>query len=400
MSQLHLDFPVPNAACLAWRSGSLQLTAVTGPVFREHGPPTRSVFLFDLARDLSGPVREWTVPSAGELLRALAVAAWHDRFLLVYDAALEVWDAAEPRPHASRALPRHVRGGGLFPDAARAWTLPEASSGSVDWGVWNPSRDEYREWPLERFDHYGRGAALHPSGLLIGACWNAYQCGYLIHEVAGGGMVSYARPAVVRDEYEAYLPAFSPDGTRFAFVCNQYTSGADLGVVCVHDLASGRELTAFSSGSRLGEVGLQFVNAGKDLAFAAEKAVKVRDPETGDLRETHETPGSVRALAGHPEAGLYAAAHERGLTVFGAALPRLPVGVGRGRAAAEEGFRRAIRDNPHDVAPRLVYADWLEERGDPCGELIRVQCALATTARAAAERFVAEHAVNRRPVSE
>lgn len=25
---------------------------------------------------------------------------------------------------------------------------------------------------------------------------------------------------------------------------------------------------------------------------------------------------------------------------------------------------------PHDDAPRLVYADWLLERGDPRGELI------------------------------
>ena len=30
--------------------------------------------------------------------------------------------------------------------------------------------------------------------------------------------------------------------------------------------------------------------------------------------------------------------------------------------------------DPDDEAPRLVYADWLEERGDPRGEFIRVQC--------------------------
>lgn len=33
--------------------------------------------------------------------------------------------------------------------------------------------------------------------------------------------------------------------------------------------------------------------------------------------------------------------------------------------------------NPADIAPRLVYADWLEERGDPRGEFIRLQCDLA-----------------------
>lgn len=32
---------------------------------------------------------------------------------------------------------------------------------------------------------------------------------------------------------------------------------------------------------------------------------------------------------------------------------------------------------PDDDGPRLVYADWLTERGDPRGELIQVQCALA-----------------------
>jgi uncharacterized protein (TIGR02996 family) len=38
---------------------------------------------------------------------------------------------------------------------------------------------------------------------------------------------------------------------------------------------------------------------------------------------------------------------------------------------------RAIAAAPDDDAPRLVYADWLEQQGDPRGELIVVQCALA-----------------------
>jgi uncharacterized protein (TIGR02996 family) len=41
------------------------------------------------------------------------------------------------------------------------------------------------------------------------------------------------------------------------------------------------------------------------------------------------------------------------------------------------GFLQAIIENPYDDAPRLVYADWLEEHGDPRAEFIRVQCALA-----------------------
>jgi uncharacterized protein (TIGR02996 family) len=37
----------------------------------------------------------------------------------------------------------------------------------------------------------------------------------------------------------------------------------------------------------------------------------------------------------------------------------------------------AILAEPAEEAPRLVYADWLEENGDPLGELTRVQCELA-----------------------
>lgn len=40
-------------------------------------------------------------------------------------------------------------------------------------------------------------------------------------------------------------------------------------------------------------------------------------------------------------------------------------------------FLRAIKENPEDDAPRLIFADWLEKRGDPRGEFIRLQCALA-----------------------
>lgn len=43
-----------------------------------------------------------------------------------------------------------------------------------------------------------------------------------------------------------------------------------------------------------------------------------------------------------------------------------------------ESFLRAIIENPDDDGPRLVYADWLDENGDPDrAEFIRVQIALA-----------------------
>jgi uncharacterized protein (TIGR02996 family) len=40
-------------------------------------------------------------------------------------------------------------------------------------------------------------------------------------------------------------------------------------------------------------------------------------------------------------------------------------------------FLRAIAEHPDDDLPRLVYADWLDEHGDPArAEFIRVQCEL------------------------
>ena len=42
-----------------------------------------------------------------------------------------------------------------------------------------------------------------------------------------------------------------------------------------------------------------------------------------------------------------------------------------------EAFLQRIRAFPDDDAPRLVFADWLDEQGDPRGEFIRVQIALA-----------------------
>ncbi len=41
-------------------------------------------------------------------------------------------------------------------------------------------------------------------------------------------------------------------------------------------------------------------------------------------------------------------------------------------------FIQAIRDEPHELLPRLIYADFLEAQGNLRGELIRVQCELTT----------------------
>lgn len=47
----------------------------------------------------------------------------------------------------------------------------------------------------------------------------------------------------------------------------------------------------------------------------------------------------------------------------------------------DDAFLHAIIESPDDDTPRLVYADWLEENGQPeRGEFIRVQCLLARMA--------------------
>lgn len=43
----------------------------------------------------------------------------------------------------------------------------------------------------------------------------------------------------------------------------------------------------------------------------------------------------------------------------------------------EAGFVRAVLANPDDATTRLVYADWLDERGDARGEFLRLHAELA-----------------------
>src|SRR5688572_22900747 len=44
----------------------------------------------------------------------------------------------------------------------------------------------------------------------------------------------------------------------------------------------------------------------------------------------------------------------------------------------DEAFLRAIAESPRDNTPRLVYADWLDERRDPRAEWLRLQRTLAS----------------------
>src|SRR5438309_12045319 len=53
----------------------------------------------------------------------------------------------------------------------------------------------------------------------------------------------------------------------------------------------------------------------------------------------------------------------------------------------EAALLERIREEPYDDEPRLVLADALQARGDPRGELIAIQCALAPLL----DRFSAQH---------
>ncbi len=49
-------------------------------------------------------------------------------------------------------------------------------------------------------------------------------------------------------------------------------------------------------------------------------------------------------------------------------------------ASQESLLRQAILERPGDDTPRLIYADWLEEQGDPRAEFVRIQCEIAGVA--------------------
>jgi uncharacterized protein (TIGR02996 family) len=69
-----------------------------------------------------------------------------------------------------------------------------------------------------------------------------------------------------------------------------------------------------------------------------------------------------------------------------------------------EAFLRAIIENPDDDSPRLIYADWLDENGDPDrAEFIRVQIALArngSQTRADLPLIVRENVLQKRHLRE
>ena len=57
-----------------------------------------------------------------------------------------------------------------------------------------------------------------------------------------------------------------------------------------------------------------------------------------------------------------------------------PAVPARPSSPEEQAFVQAIVEEPGDEGLRLIFADWLEERGDPLGEYLRLRCRLARLA--------------------
>jgi carbon storage regulator len=81
-----------------------------------------------------------------------------------------------------------------------------------------------------------------------------------------------------------------------------------------------------------------------------------------------EVRGDKVRLAVTAPAGVAVHRQEVFEAVFGRPRPPEP------RPPEEEAFLRAVAADPGDEATRLVFADWLQERGDPLGEFLRLQC--------------------------
>src|SRR5262245_43942577 len=51
----------------------------------------------------------------------------------------------------------------------------------------------------------------------------------------------------------------------------------------------------------------------------------------------------------------------------------------------DDGFIEALKENPDDDSLRLIYADWLEERGDRRGDFLRLECRIRKLDETSAE---------------
>lgn len=104
------------------------------------------------------------------------------------------------------------------------------------------------------------------------------------------------------------------------------------------------------------------------------------------LREAQKNPRSPSRTAREYLVGALPSHVERLGQIVPADLPESELATWRALVAPEPlreertdaELLKAVRDEPAEDGPRLVYADWLEARGDPRGELIQLQIAGAS----------------------
>ncbi|MCW3052622.1 MAG: hypothetical protein JWN14_1792, partial [Chthonomonadales bacterium] len=184
--------------------------------------------------------------------------------------------------------------------------------------MWDYRNDQHRMLSLDR-DGDSANAVLHPGGDLIGATWGGYSCGYHLYRLPEkeGSLGYYPQPTAERSERLAYQPIFSPDGTRLGCVVNPYLmSHANIGTVCIYDVATGALVTEFSTEcDHEREQGLTFVNGGREIAFAHDSWLCLYDAKTGDERHLEDVRSEIVDFCGHPELPLLASATQEGVTI-------------------------------------------------------------------------------------
>ncbi len=318
------NFEKSGIACATWHPNEPKLICiVTSPT------STTICLVLSIEKDQLTLVSETTIalPNQPEQIKDVAHHPLLSYLLITCDKYLFVWDYADKKLVGNIDLDRYdLAQGGFYPDAQRAWALSmDKDHAGYDWVIWDYSVNEVNHYELERHGHYGRGATLHPSGLLIGAAWNAYECGYLIHtsEPKSQDLYYYSQPAPERSEYEAYSPCFSPDGKRLAFVVNPYLAmHKNHSKVCVYEMETGELQVEFYTGTRLNEEQLQFVYVGNTLAFRESDSDKIHvfDSRLGKRIKTLTASSAIRYFTGHRLFGYYAVIHETGISIFFSSL--------------------------------------------------------------------------------
>lgn len=209
-----LEFPHPVLG-LDWNLVSDQILIAAG---------TESVLTLELRTAKGEMIATGSLPVEGKP-GSIALNDTATLALLVFDHQSLIVRLSDYTVY--RQLEREVGFlGGGFAEEGRIYLTIPAPSGSVDWSFWDYEKNHYQEYELERYDHYGRGAVMHPGKKLIGACWNAYQSGFLIHSAIPENKrlkyFDFGDEECSRPEYEAFAPSFNLKGDKLAFVVNPY----------------------------------------------------------------------------------------------------------------------------------------------------------------------------------